>query len=104
MYRECLEMTKEKTSAQLVLIDPFYLSTDFESGSQESKVLEMIMGYLAVVEKLSSEFEALHVETHTIFQNHLKYRPRGHFCPEPVHPNQSGHMVIALSLLDILGF
>ncbi|MCD6507373.1 SGNH/GDSL hydrolase family protein [Candidatus Poribacteria bacterium] len=104
LYRECLSITREKTKAKLILIDPFYLSTDTDSGSFESQVLKLIPEYLEVVGKLAAEFEAVHVRTHEIFQRQLRYRPRDYFCPEPVHPYPSGHMVIALSLLEALGF
>lgn len=34
----------------------------------------------------------------------LKHRPADIFCPEPVHPYLSGHLVIALGLLEVLGW
>jgi hypothetical protein len=64
----------------------------------------MLNGYLEVVEKLAKEFDALHVYTHEKFQQQLCHRPASHFCPEPVHPYPSGHMIIALSLLEVLGW
>jgi lysophospholipase L1-like esterase len=104
LYRECLNMTKERTGAKLILIDPFYISTDVDSGSFETQVLKLLAEYLDIVKRLADEFEAIHIKTHEVFQRHLRYRPRDHFCPEPVHPNPSGHMIIALSLLEALGF
>ena len=32
----------------------------------------------------------------------LQYRDADTFCPEPVHPNQAGHLVIAQALMDVL--
>lgn len=104
LYRECLELTRERTSARLILLDPFYISTDFDSGSFRSKVLSLLPEYLAVVEKLAREFGAVHVRTHERFQQLLRHHPPGRFCPEPVHPNLSGHLVIALALLEALGW
>lgn len=102
LYREVLTMTVESSGAKLVLLDPFYISTDACSGSWRSQVLELLPEYLAVVEKLSAEFGALHVRTHAIFAEQLKYRPAETFCPEPVHPNATGHLVIAHGLLQAL--
>ena len=42
------------------------------------------------------------VRLHDVFQDHLKYRDAESFCPEPVHPNRSGHMVIARALFEAL--
>ena len=104
LYREILRITREKTNARVVLIDPFYISTDTDSGSLRSRVLQMLPGYLQVVDKLSQEFRTLHVRTHERFVEHLKFRPADVFCPEPVHPYLSGHTVIALGLLEAWGW
>jgi len=103
LYREILDLTKENSDAQIVLIDPFYISTDLTTGSHRTRVLQMLPGYLAVVEKLAEEYKvAGHVRTHQMFVEQLKYRPADVFCPEPVHPYLSGHIMIALGLLETL--
>jgi lysophospholipase L1-like esterase len=102
LYREILDLTKERTSAQVVLIDPFYISTDADSGGGRSRVLAALPGYLDVVERLAEEYGTRHVRTHEAFREQLKYRPADAFCPEPVHPNAGGHMVIAHELLKAL--
>jgi lysophospholipase L1-like esterase len=104
LYRECLELARAHTSARLVLIDPFYISSEPEPGSHEGEVLSRLPAYLAAVERLAAEFDALHVRTHAAFQQQLRYRPAAAFCPEPVHPYPSGHMVIAHALLGALGW
>jgi len=105
LYREILDLTRAETSAQIVLIDPFYISTDYKTGSFRTMVLKMLPEYLAVVEKLANEYQvAGHVKTHERFAEQLRYRPADVFCPEPVHPFLSGHIVIALALLEELGW
>jgi len=104
LYRRCLTMTKEKLDAKLILVDPFYVSTQSNSDDHQMKVLKLIPEYLQAVEKLAKEFDALHVYTHQVFQNQLKYRSPDYFCPEPVHPYPNGHMVIALAILEKLGW
>jgi lysophospholipase L1-like esterase len=102
-YRGILQRTKE-IGARLILIDPFYISTEPGPDSFRKKVLDLLPEYLSVVEKLAKEFDALHVHTHQLFQEQLKYRPADYFCPEPVHPHTSGHLIIALGLLEVLGW
>ncbi len=104
IYREILEVTKDKTKARLVLIDPFYISQEPDPNTYRGKVLAVLPEYIGVVEKLAGEFGALHVRTHDLFMEQLKCRPADAFCPEPVHPFASGHLVIALGLLEALGW
>lgn len=80
---------------RLVLIDPFYLSTDRSKDTHRGKVLELLPGYLEVVKRMSEKYKALHVETHAMFQRQLEHRDPDYFCGEPVHPYRQGHMMIA---------
>jgi len=102
IYRQCLELTREKTGARLVLISPFYISTDTNPRTVRGRVLKVMPEYIAVVKKLAEEWNALYVPTHEIFQEQLRFRPADAFCPEPVHPYLSGHLVMAHALLKIL--
>lgn len=102
-YRGILERTKS-TGAKIVLIDPFFISLETDSTSFRKQVLDFLPEYLNIVEKLAREFDALHVRTHELFIEQLKYRPADYFCPEPVHPYTSGHLVIAHGLLNALGW
>ncbi|MCS3920301.1 hypothetical protein Q2T83_10355 [Fervidibacter sacchari] len=34
----------------------------------------------------------------------LRYRPADMFCPEPVHPNSVGHLLIAHAWLTAMGW
>jgi len=104
LYREVLELTKKNGTTGLVLLDPFYISTDTETGGHRSRVLSLLPEYIAVVESLAKEFDAVHIPTHALFQKQLQYRPAETFCPEPVHPNPHGHLVITHALLTALGW
>jgi lysophospholipase L1-like esterase len=102
LYREILQLAREKTSARLILIDPFYISR--ATDGREGEVLRRLPAYLAIVHRLAEEFDAISVLTHEAFQEQLRYRPASQFCPEPVHPNLSGHLVIAHTLLQQIGW
>lgn len=102
-YRDILTRSRE-AGARLVLIDPFYLAAGAEPGSHEATVLALLPEYIEIVHRFVEEFETLHVRTHELYQEQLKYRPAATFCPEPVHPNASGHLVIAHGLLETWGW
>ncbi|NLC56372.1 MAG: SGNH/GDSL hydrolase family protein [Armatimonadetes bacterium] len=103
-YREILQRTAKETDAHLILIDPFYISVEKDPDTQRGKVLALLPEYLAVVRELAVEFGAIHVRAHEAFQEQLRYRPAELFCPEPVHPNLGGHLVLAHALLAQLGW
>lgn len=97
-YRTIVGRTRE-SGAKVVLIDPFYISTETHPSSFRSRVLNVIGEYIGIVRQLAREFETLHVPTHDLYAKQLEYRPPDAFCPEPVHPNASGHFVLAHGLL-----
>ncbi len=103
-YHAFLTLTAAKTDARIILMDPFYISTETDPDSHGGTVLTAIQDYVAVVHEMTTEFDALHVPLHAIFQDHLGYRPADTFCPEPVHPNAGGHLVIANAWLTTMGW
>jgi lysophospholipase L1-like esterase len=104
LYCECLSLMKERTTARLVLMEPFYISTDTETDSWRTKVLRALDEYRAIVRRLADEFGAIFVPLHDLFQEQLRYRSADLFCPEPVHPNAFGHLLIAHAWLTAMGW
>jgi len=103
-YTQCLRRTVENTSARLILMDPFYMSRAADPHSWRSRVLKLIPEYIAVTAELAEEFEAIHVRLHEMFQRVLQRRPADFVCPEPVHPNRAGHLMIAHEWLQAVGW
>jgi len=101
-YRRLLQRAKDQCNPNLVLLDPFYICLSPEAGSWEARMLHELPGYLAAVEKLADEFDALHVRTQDLFLEQLARIPADWFAPEPVHPYLSGHVLIAHGLLRAL--
>ena len=100
LYREAYEDILSRTRSALpecriLLIDPFYISTEISPTSFRSTVLKVIPEYIDIVHDFSEKYETLLVKTHEVFQRLLKTHEPDIFCPEPVHPNLTGHMVIA---------
>ncbi len=102
-YRDILDRTRA-AGARLVLLDPFYLSLEHGRDSDQGRVLALLEGYLAVVERLAADYDALHVKTQAAWLRVLGQLPPEHWCGEPVHPNPDGHLVIANALLEVLGY
>ncbi len=100
LYQEAYEEIIKRTRAalpkcKLLLIDPFYISTDSAPTSTRGVVLKLLPAYLRIVSDLSRRYGTLHVKTHEVFHRLLRNHEPDTFCPEPVHPNLTGHMVIA---------
>ncbi len=104
LYQECLTLAKARTSAQLVLMEPFYISADMETNSWRTQVLKALDDYRRIVRQLAEEFGAVFVPLHELSQEQLRYRPADMFCPEPVHPNAVGHLLIAHAWLVAMGW
>jgi len=103
-YREVIERTRDAfPSCRLLLIDPFYISTDISPTSFRGDVNRRLPEYLRVVASLGRAYGALHVKTHGLFQRLLKHHEPDMFCAEPVHPNLTGHLVIADAVYAALG-
>ena len=99
VYGDILERTRTSLDCPLLLITPFYISAAGCENDNGRQVLELIPRYIEVVKKMSARYETRLVRLHDVFQEQLKYRDAGEFCPEPVHPNHAGHIVIAHAVL-----
>lgn len=96
VYGQILERTRKTLpECKLLLIDPFYISTDDTPMSFRAQALRRLPEYIRTVHDLSRRYRTRHVKTHQLFQKLLKNHEPDTFCPEPVHPNLTGHLVIA---------
>ncbi len=103
VYDELLARTQSELGCPVVLLTPFYISTDRNPNSMRSQVLGLLPQYIETVVRMSEKYNTKLVRLHDIFQAHLARRDADTFCPEPVHPNHAGHMVIAQALAAQLG-
>ena len=101
-YDEILASTRRALGdIPVLLITPFYISTSIDD-EVEGAALGLMPEYIEIVEKMSARYGTLLLNLHDVFQQQLRYRPPSVFCPEPVHPNHSGHVVIANALMEFL--
>ena len=103
VYDEILQRTRvELPACQILLIDPFMISREFNPNSFRKSVLDLLPEYLAVVDTMSRKYQTRILHTHAMFQKLLQYHAGDCFCPEPVHPNPTGHLAIAEAIYQLL--
>lgn len=108
IYDQLLTVTREALpQVKLVLIDPFYSSADRTgrvADSARGGASTALKAYLAAVERMAKKHGTRHVRTNDAFWSHFQHQPQSVFFPdEPVHPNQTGHMLIAETVWAELG-
>jgi len=104
LYDHILSRTKKETKAQVILVDPFYISQETDPHSFRTAIRQKLPLYIKTVHAMVKKYKTRHVKTEEIFQSLLKHYPAERFCPEPVHPFASGHLVIANAWLEAMGW
>ena len=96
IYQQILQRTLDKLpKCRIILLEPFYISSEDNPNSPRQAVLKLLPEYIAVVHKLSRQYKTRLVRTQQMFQKIIRTQPADFFCPEPVHPNPAGHLAIA---------
>ena len=102
VFDELMQLTQAELGCPVVLITPFYISIDRSGQTFRSQVMDIIPRYIETVEKMSAKYQTRLVNLHEVFQEQLKHRDADTFCPEPVHPHHTGHLIMAHALLEEL--
>lgn len=97
-YRRLLENTRPALTG-LVLMTPFYIESN-----RDDPMRKRMDVYSGVVQRLAGEFDAVFVDVQGAFDQYLEHRTTQSLCGDRVHPNQTGHMVIARAFLTAIGF
>jgi len=102
-YDEILARTRAALpQCRILLIDPFYLSTETSPNSWRRRVLDLLPSYIEIVHQMRTKYGTRLIETHTLFQHILRYHDADTLCAEPVHPNATGHLAIAEAVYTAL--
>ena len=101
-YRFILsESRKSNPDLRLVLLDPFVLpSGRLSERSAYRRWREQVERLLPVVERLASEFDAVHVRTQLVFDSVAMEASPDHWIWDGVHPLPQGHELIAREWID----
>jgi len=97
VYRRLLERTRPDLKG-LVLMSPYIIEPN-----PNDPMRTRMDAYGAVVERLASDFDAVFVDLQAAFDRDLSHRPPQSLCDDRVHPNNTGHMIIARAFLTAMG-
>lgn len=97
-YSSLLDRSR-KSLKGLVLMTPFYI----EANMTDAMRIRMDE-YGRIVRQLASKFDAVFVDTQAAFDKVLPHCYSAMLAWDRVHPNQTGHMVLAKAFLDGVGF
>ncbi|MFQ3610027.1 MAG: SGNH/GDSL hydrolase family protein [Fimbriimonadales bacterium] len=98
-YRALLQRTREKTSARLILMEPFVLHTPPDRQTWREDLDPKIRG----VQALAKEFDALLVPLDRLFKEASLKREPAFWAPDGVHPSPAGNALIAQAWLRTVG-
>ena len=96
-YRKLLEQIRGDLEG-LVLMTPYVIEPNLSDPMRER-----MDKYSAVVEQFAREFDAVFVNVQAAFDHYLEHRPWQSVCEDRVHPDKSGHMIIAAAFLTAIG-
>lgn len=96
--RELVAQTKPLVSG-LVLMTPFYIEPN-----RDDPMRAAMDRYGRVVEKIAGESGAVFVDTQKAFDEVLPHYYPATLAWDRVHPNMTGHMVLARAFLNGIGF
>lgn len=97
-YDELLARTRASLpECRLVLMESFFMCNNAALLENEplQGVPELLPEYLATVHRLSRKYKARLVKTQEAFRKLIAVRGASAFGDEPIHPNATGHLVIA---------
>jgi lysophospholipase L1-like esterase len=96
LYRKLIEITLDKVE-KIILISPYYIEPD-----KNDPMRRMMDDYRQVVERLSKEYKLPYVNTQNAFDRYLAFKSYETLAEDKVHPNQTGHMIIAKEFLKAI--
>lgn len=101
-YRSLLDATrKANPKTEFVLLDPFVVpSGPLKKPEEFKKWRAEIDRMLPIVEKLSKDFNAVHIKTQAIFDAAAMVAPPEHWIWDGIHPLPQGHELIARNWLQ----
>ncbi|MEZ4953166.1 MAG: SGNH/GDSL hydrolase family protein [Saprospiraceae bacterium] len=86
-YRALLERTKQELpQVKLIIAEPFAVA----GGTAINEKWAPFTAYRQVAKKIATEFGAVFLPYHSMFEESLKIAPASYWCPDGVHPSLAG--------------
>lgn len=98
VYRSLLAQARPGLKG-LVLMSPYFIEPN-----RTDPMRARMDAYGEVVARLSADFDAIYVDVQAAFDRYLEHRPSQSLCDDRVHPNKTGHMIIATAFLTKIEF
>lgn len=98
LYRELLDQVKEKIEARLILMEPSVIGEDPESEGNR-----LLQPYVACVQRLAIEYDAVLVPIHRACLTYLKARREPALTSDGVHLDGPGMALFAVEWLKATG-
>lgn len=101
-YAATLEKLIQRTQPQLkglILMTPYFIEPN-----QTDQMRAMMDQYGSVVRQLANKYQAIFVDTQAAFDLVLQYTHPMSIAWDRVHPVLSGHMILARSFLNAVGY
>ncbi len=101
-YESLLAQAIKLTGCSLILLEPFYFAQIADTNGEWRRVLTSLPDYIVAVHNLAKQFNARLIRTHQIGQEIISYQGAEVLHGDPVHPNTTGHGVIAYAIWQAL--
>lgn len=98
IYRKLLEQTRLNLKG-LILMTPYMIERDLSEPMRERMDV-----YGGIVKQLASEFDAIFINIQAEFDAFLQYYSSQSLSNDRIHPNNTGHMLIAKAFLQAVEF
>ena len=96
---DAMAQTRPAFSGGLIFMAPFYLEPN-----PNEPMRAMMDAYGAMVRRVAAQHDLLFVDTQAAFAPLLSHNHPSAIASDRVHPNQTGHVVIARAFLQAIGF
>jgi lysophospholipase L1-like esterase len=98
-YRRLMQRTRERLACRVVLLDPTPLEEHLSAPSHE-----VMRGLCRIVRDVAQEFGTEHVPIFERFYRTVERAPRRGWLVDVPHPNLAGQAILALAVLEHLGW
>ena len=95
---ELVKQTRPKLKG-LIMMTPFYIEAN-KKDAMRARMDE----YGLIVKKIAGKYGAVFVDVQAAFDEALKHQHSAALAWDRIHPNQTGHMIIARAFLKAVGY